>query len=248
MNIVKNIFSHFPFSLSHLYSILSEIMGGPSAWIFTYALVVPFFLTNFLTWWVIFANLPNPRSNMWLRLNCFYSFIVDSKIKRLFSTLRQKIATGNRYRSLKIATKKQTRHLRVCLYEFFLEKMSDRKRLGLSLEKDGGYSKLIVFMSAVLSGFTFGLPGFLGALTVEVRGTTRTGCGKFGKTSLKYFTSGNMKTVSICHIKKQIFIKFGLKDFSMLVQWLSQAGFLIDVGLISDWPQNGMSSSHWWLR
>ena len=47
--------------------------------------------------------------------------------------------------------------------------MSDRKRLGLSLEKDGGYSKLIVFMSAVLSGFTFGLPGFLGALTVEVR-------------------------------------------------------------------------------
>ena len=46
--------------------------------------------------------------------------------------------------------------------------MSDRKRLGLSLEKDGGYSKLIVFMSAVLSGFTFGLPGFLGALTVEV--------------------------------------------------------------------------------
>ena len=139
---------------------------------FTYALVVPFFLTNFLTWWVIFANLPNPRSNMWLRLNCFYSFIVDSKIKRLFSTLRQKIATGNRYRSLKIATKKQTRHLRVCLYEFFLEKMSDRKRLGLSLEKDGGYSKLIVFMSAVLSGFTFGLPGFLGALTVEVRGTT----------------------------------------------------------------------------
>ena len=51
----------------------------------------------------------------------------------------------------------------------YLEKMSDRKRLGLSLEKDGGYSKLIVFMSAVLSGFTFGLPGFLGALTVEVR-------------------------------------------------------------------------------
>ena len=46
--------------------------------------------------------------------------------------------------------------------------MSDRTKLGLSLEKDGGYSKLIVFMSAVLSGFTFGLPGFLGALTVEV--------------------------------------------------------------------------------
>ena len=58
----------------------------------------------------------------------------------------------------------------LCAYLYkYLEKMSDRKRLGLSLEKDGGYSKLIVFMSAVLSGFTFGLPGFLGALTVEVR-------------------------------------------------------------------------------
>jgi len=52
-------------------------------------------------------------------------------------------------------------------FDCLTEKMSDRKRLGLSLEKDGGYSKLIVFMSAVLSGFTFGLPGFLGALTVE---------------------------------------------------------------------------------
>jgi len=52
-------------------------------------------------------------------------------------------------------------------FDCLTEIMSDRKRLGLSLEKDGGYSKLIVFMSAVLSGFTFGLPGFLGALTVE---------------------------------------------------------------------------------
>ena len=113
--------------------------------------------------------------------------------------------------------------------------MSDRKRLGLSLEKDGGYSKLIVFMSAVLSGFTFGLPGFLGALTVEVRGTTRTRVKILEKSDSKNFTSGNMKTVSICHIKKQIFIKFGHKDFSMLVQWLSQASFQIDVGPISDW-------------
>lgn len=45
--------------------------------------------------------------------------------------------------------------------------MTDRKRIGLSLEKDAGYSKLMVFMSAILSGFTFGLPAFLGALTVE---------------------------------------------------------------------------------
>jgi len=41
------------------------------------------------------------------------------------------------------------------------------RRLGLSLEKDAGYSKLIVFCSAMLSGFTFGLPGFQGVLTAQ---------------------------------------------------------------------------------
>ena len=43
------------------------------------------------------------------------------------------------------------------------------RRLGLSTAKDAGYSKLIVFCSAILSGFTFGLPVFGGVLTGKVR-------------------------------------------------------------------------------
>lgn len=42
-----------------------------------------------------------------------------------------------------------------------------KKLLGLSLEKDAGYSKLIVVCSALLSGFTFGLPAFQGVLTAQ---------------------------------------------------------------------------------
>jgi len=41
------------------------------------------------------------------------------------------------------------------------------RRLGMSTEKDAGYSKLIVFCSAILSGFTFGLPVFGGCLTAQ---------------------------------------------------------------------------------
>lgn len=42
-----------------------------------------------------------------------------------------------------------------------------KKRLGLSIEKDGGYSKLLVGCSAMLSGFTFGLAGYQGVLTAH---------------------------------------------------------------------------------
>lgn len=42
------------------------------------------------------------------------------------------------------------------------------RKFGLSLEKDGGYSKVIVVCSALLSGFTFGLAGFQGVLTAQV--------------------------------------------------------------------------------
>merc|ERR1711990_95002 len=39
--------------------------------------------------------------------------------------------------------------------------------LGLSLEKDGPYSKVMVFLSALLSGMTFGIPVFHGVLTAQ---------------------------------------------------------------------------------
>ena len=43
-----------------------------------------------------------------------------------------------------------------------------KKRLGLSTKKDGGYSKLIVACSALLSGFTFGFSAFQNVLTASV--------------------------------------------------------------------------------
>merc|ERR1712131_8784 len=45
--------------------------------------------------------------------------------------------------------------------------MAKMRRLGMSTEKDGAYSKLIVVCSAILSGFTFGLPVFGGVLTAQ---------------------------------------------------------------------------------
>ena len=48
-------------------------------------------------------------------------------------------------------------------------KMAKMRRLGMSTEKDGAYSKLIVVCSAILSGFTFGLPVFGGVLTAQVK-------------------------------------------------------------------------------
>ena len=41
-------------------------------------------------------------------------------------------------------------------------------RFGLSTKKDGGYSKLIVACSALLSGFTFGFSAFQNVLTASV--------------------------------------------------------------------------------
>ena len=46
-----------------------------------------------------------------------------------------------------------------------------------------------------------------------------------------FYVSGKIQRDWICHIKQQIFIKFGHKDFSMRVLWWYQAGFQID----ADW-------------
>ena len=51
------------------------------------------------------------------------------------------------------------------LIEFSL-KMS---KFGLSLEKDAGYSKLMVVSASTLSGIIFAPAAFLGILTVQVR-------------------------------------------------------------------------------
>ena len=42
------------------------------------------------------------------------------------------------------------------------------KKLGLSLEKDGAYSKLVVLCTSLLSGTLIGPSVFLGVLTVQV--------------------------------------------------------------------------------
>merc|ERR1712106_924997 len=98
-----------------------------------------------------------------------------------------------------------------CLTAGTMMGSGSERRLGLSLAKDGGYSKLIVFCSAILSGFTFGLPVFGGVLT--------------GQWKKEYGL--DVKTASIHQRYMQAFLYFGNVILCAFYQKLSPQVWLI---------------------
>jgi len=117
-----------------------------------------------------------------------------------------------------------------CLTADTMMGSGSERRLGLSLAKDGGYSKLIVFCSAILSGFTFGLPVFGGVLT--------------GQWKKEYGL--DVKTASIHQRYMQAFLYFGNVILCAFYQKLSPQVWLI-ISCVTGTLGYGIMYAAYWL-